>query len=185
MNEKTRRAMSIVGTSKGRPEDDFYVTPHRAVEDLLRVEQFGHRIWEPACGNGAISSILELHGHEVISTDLYNHGYGKHGRDFLQYTSALADNIITNPPYNLAMEFAKKSLYLCDKVALLLKLNFLEGQRRKKFFEKYPSIRIHVFSKRLTMFRNGQKDKYSSGMIAFAWFVWERGFTGKPRLDWL
>ena len=78
-------AQSIVGFNNdgGRPVDDFYITPPEATKALLAVEKFGPCIWEPACGDGAMSRTLEEAGYKVTSTDLHSHGYGVSGVDFL------------------------------------------------------------------------------------------------------
>lgn len=78
---------------------EFYPTPPEAVRALLSVEQFEGSVWEPACGDGAISKVLEKAGYSVISTDLIDRGFGRGGYDFLKSTTPLARNIITNPPY--------------------------------------------------------------------------------------
>jgi hypothetical protein len=65
----------------------------------LSVEHFEGTIWEPACGDGAISKVLEAAGYDVISTDLIDRGFGQGGVDFLKTTKALGRNIVTNPPY--------------------------------------------------------------------------------------
>jgi methylase of polypeptide subunit release factors len=165
---------------------DFYPTPPSATEALLSVERFEGKIWECACGNGAISKVLEAHGHKVLSTDLVDRGYGKTPVDFLGASPLrTVDNIVTNPPYTLAERFVRTALSVAtDKVAMLLKLAFLEGEKRRRMFESTPLARVHVFSRRLTMMRNGAPPR-SGGMIAFAWFVWEHGYTGSPRLHWL
>ncbi len=78
-------AQSIVGfsTDGGRPLDDFYITPPEATRALLAVENFGPRIWEPACGDGAMSEVLIAAGYDVVSSDLGDYGYGDPGVDFL------------------------------------------------------------------------------------------------------
>ena len=78
---------------------EFYPTPPEATRALLSVEQFDGSIWEPACGDGAISKVLTEAGYQVVSTDLIDRGYGEGGHDFLKSTTPLAKNIITNPPY--------------------------------------------------------------------------------------
>jgi hypothetical protein len=168
---------SIVGaTDGGRPENDFYPTPPEGTLGLLKVESFVGNIWEPACGNGAMSKVLESAGYKVVSTDLEPRGYGTQG-DFFFYGSLLAPNIVTNPPFRLAQEFADRALALC-------KLVFLEGKERGNWFPNTPLKSVYVFSERLNLYRNGI-DNGGSGMIAFAWFVWERGYSGKPMIEWL
>lgn len=185
--EEVSRARSIVGDSGGnRAEHDFYPTPPEATLALLSKVRFEGRIWEPACGRGDISEVLIKQGYSVVSTDLIDRGYGYGGIDFLTNWSRLAPNIITNPPYKLAQEFAEHALIdlRVDKLCLLLKLAFLEGVERAKFFNLYPPKWVYVFSKRLTMTKNGE-EKRSSGMIAFAWYVWERGHLDYPRIGWI
>ena len=181
---KLKRAQSLVGSSEGRPDHDFYPTPPEAVNALLEVELFEGVVWEPACGDGAICKVLEANGFTVVATDLIDRGYGETPHDFL--TSKLTcDNIITNPPFTLAEDFIKLGLTrTTKKVAMLCKLQFLEGAKRKIMFESTPLKNVWVFSKRLSMTRNGEKMK-NSGMIAFSWFVWEHGYTGKPTIGWL
>lgn len=181
---RLKRAQSLVGTSEGRPDNDYYITPDNAVEALLRAEEFVGNIWEPACGNGAISKVLETHGFQVRSSDLIDRGYGEGGQDFL-ISDEKADNIITNPPFKLAEEFIWKSLAsTTGKVAMLCKLQFLEGAKRRKLFETTPLARVHVFSKRIKMARNGI-DNYGASMLCFAWFVWEHKYEGEPVIRWI
>lgn len=185
VDPKLKRAQSIVGTSSGRPENDFYPTPPEATLALLSKENFDGIIWEPACGDGAISKVLEAEGHTVISSDLINRGYGEAPHDFL-LSEKQADHIITNPPFTLAQEFVEKALQCTTgKVVMLCKLVFLEGQKRKAFFEKTPLARVHVFSKRVQFYREGEKGKLGTSMMAFAWFVWEHGHEGPPTISWL
>jgi hypothetical protein len=78
--------------ARSRRKDDFHETPSVAVEALLSVETFTGPIWEPACGRGAISEVLIEHGHDVISTDLVDRGYGTGRTDFLLEWQARAPN---------------------------------------------------------------------------------------------
>lgn len=85
--------------SPKRAAYEFYPTPPEATRALLSAEGFEGSIWEPACGDGAISKVLEAAGYQVVSTDLIDRGYGAGGHDFLKSDKPLAKNIITNPPY--------------------------------------------------------------------------------------
>ena len=117
--------------SQTRQKDDFYPTPLVAIESLLDNENFDGDIWEPACGNGAISKPASLYNN-VISTDLNDYGYGDSGIDFLMESKLLAPNIVTNPPYKLAQKFIEKAIDLgAKKHCWLLRLSFLEGQQRR------------------------------------------------------
>jgi len=185
------KAMQIIGSNvRGdRQKDDYYSTPPHATEALLDVESFDGSIYEPCCGEGHIAKVLEEKGHDVESADLIDRGYGNVNKDFL-FEQEKRDNIITNPPFKNALDFAKHSIWIADKkVALLLKLAFLEGVERKKFYETYPPIRVWVFSRRLSLLKNGEEYhngvKWKSGMICMAWFIWEKGYQGKPQIGWL
>lgn len=170
-----------------RQKDDFYPTPREAVDALLRVENLPKDIWECACGDGAISEPLMTAGHNVISTDLNDWKYGKTGVDFLMETKPLAPAVVTNPPYKLANEFIVKCMDMeLDYFAMLLRLAFLEGkQRREVIYNRQAPARVHVFSERLTMWRGDEEQpEGSSGFIAFAWFVWEKGNT-ETKLGWI
>lgn len=169
----------IVGGATGhRSPNDFYETPPEAVDALLRVETFTGPIWEPACGLLSISKRLEDKGHQVVSTDLVDRpGGGEGGVDFLTQSALRAPNIITNPPFKLGLPFVKKALELgADKTALLLRLLWLEGQKRSRFFLEHPPTRVHVISWRLPMMhaQGYEGKKINASILAYAWFVWDR-----------
>ncbi len=190
MSNQIDVAHSIQGVSKGRPDGDFYPTPPYATRELLKREVFRGSIYEPACGDGAISEVLKdtYPNQKIYSTDLFDRGYGdKSGIDFItyDYKDFKVDNIITNPPYSLAQDFVVKSLQITNqKVAMLLKIQFLEGKKRYEMFQNTPLKTVYVFSKRLNMTRNGDKMKNST-MLCFAWFVWEKEYANKPYINWI
>jgi hypothetical protein len=170
-----------------REEHDFYPTHPGATKALLSVETFNGPIWEPACGAGDMSRVLEAAGYAVISTDLIDRGYGEGNRDFLMEWSPVAPNIVTNPPFRWAIEFTDRALQLTTgKVALFLRLAFLEGVERGKWFKGVPLARVWVMSRRVPMQRGKlQEEGDGHGVIAFAWFVFEHGHEGLPALGWL
>lgn len=180
-------ARSIIPDAVNRQKDDFYPTPPRGTQALLAVEKFIGGIWEPACGDGAISRELEAVGYDVVSTDLINRGYGTSNRDFLLDYQTTADNIVTNPPFKLANEFVAHALTRSRrKVAMLCRLAWLEGKERGKMFQRTPLARVWVFSSRIPMLRNGDAMMAGGGgMIAFAWYVWDHEHSGPPTLGWL
>lgn len=173
--------------SAERHRDDFYPTPPAGTRALLAVEKFTGPIWEPACGEGDMSRVLSEAGHTVISTDLNDYGYGEPRVDFLMEWQPRAANIVTNPPFKHAEDFARKALELTTgKVAMLCRLAWLEGKQRRELFEGTPLARIWVFSGRLHMERGKLAGPSGAGgMIAFAWFVWEHGHKGAPSLGWV
>lgn len=164
---------------------DFYPTPKWATHALLASEPFKGDIWECACGNGAMSTVLSETGSTVISSDLYDRGYGEAGHDFLA-SQKRRRNIITNPPFHSAEGFVASALHLAEsKFALLLRLAFLEGANRTNtIFHKHPPSRVWVFSERITFYPAGVKAT-GSGTTAYAWFVWDKDHSGPAELAWL
>lgn len=171
------------GRKRGRLSTSTRPPPH-VTEALLARERF--TVWEPACGNGAMSRVLEkkLPHCKIVSSDICDYGYGRTGVDFLE-THLKVDGIITNPPFKFAYEFAVHALECADKVALFLRLQFLEGTKRYSFFRKFPPKTVYVFSRRATLSRNGVEESPNAGLIAFAWFVWQKNYLGAPQLDWI
>ena len=172
-----------------RENNDFYATDPKALELLLEREEFDLFIWECACGKGHLSEVLKKGGYLVKSTDLIDRGYGEGCIDFLQCTEKHNGDIITNPPYKYAQQFVEHALELIpegNRVAMFLKLTFLESKNRKEMFEKYPPEFIYVSSSRLQCALGGDFEKFksTSSAAAYGWFIWRKGFTGEPRVRW-
>ena len=174
-----------------RQQHDFYATEPKAAELLLQVEDFSHVIWECACGQGHLSKVFENKGYSVISTDLVYRGFGLPEQvDFLcpRDEGSFDGDIITNPPYKFALDFVQQALHVVKhghKVAMFLKLTFLEGKARKSFFNDYPPKTVYVSSSRLICAKNGAFEKYPSSAVAYAWFVWEKGYNGDTVIKWI
>ena len=162
---------------------DFFPTPAWATYALIDNEKFAGDIWESACGDGAMSRVLDKTGCRVVSSDLHNRGFGDIGIDFLT-ASRRADNIVTNPPYNSAEGFVAAGVQKAKrKFALLLRLAFLEGANRaNKIFSRNPPNRVWIFSERITFYPAGAIQK-GTGTTAYAWFVWDKGSVG-TELKW-
>ena len=177
-------------TDKERQAEDFYATEPRAAELLLELEEFDENIWECACGQGDLSKVFEKAGHKVLSTDLVDRGYGTGGVDFLKCNEVFNGDIISNPPYKYAKEFVEHALKLVPdghKVAMFLKLQFLEGKARRELFEKYPPKTVYVASGRLLCAKNGDFEGMRAGggsAVAYAWYVWEKGYAGDTIIKW-
>lgn len=182
-------------TDGEREKHDYYATEPKAVELLLQQEEFNHYVWECACGEGHISEVLKKHGYNVKSSDLYNRGYpSTEIIDFLQYTSEqrkqeISRDIITNPPYKYAKEFVQHALEISadgTKIAMFLKLTFLESKSRKMLFEKYPPKTVYVSRSRLKCAKNGNFEaEKNNTAVAYAWYVWQKGFNGNPIIKWI
>jgi hypothetical protein len=184
--------MIALSTGVGRAplkdrRNDLYETPQCATQALLCAEKLPKRIWEPACGPGAIVSILRAHGHEVLASDLVDYGNPTcfYGRDFLleHNLPTGCECILTNPPFSLAEDFVEHALELCPRVIMLLRLAFLESERRSRILDAGTLARVHVFRNRLPMMhRHGWEGRKASSAMAFAWFSWDRSHNGPPTL---
>jgi len=177
-----------VGSGQHSYEDrgaDLYETPPAAVHALLKVEKLPDYIWEPACGPGSIATVLRDAGHRVFASDLHDYGFSKYRIDFMDTKlTPSVGCVITNPPYKLAQQFVEKALEKAPLVIMLLRLAFLESERRRKILEHSGLARIHVFRNRLPMMhRHGWTGKKASSAIPFAWFCWERGYVGPTTID--
>ena len=173
-------------SERERERADYYATDPKVTEALLELELFDKRIWEPACGGGHIAEVLKKHGYEVYASDLYDHGYGDIGLDFLMQDERWGGDIVTNPPFSMATEFVWKALDLVpdgNKVAMFLKLTFLEGVRRRELFVEHPPKTVYVSVSRVSCWNGGVEAKNSSA-VAYAWFVWEKGYKGDSRIKW-
>ena len=127
----------------------------------------------------------------MLSTDLVYRGYGeKKSHDFL-YDAPPNDfdgDIITNPPFKYAFEFVQRALNIVKsghKVAMFLRIQFLEGKSRKQFFIENPPKVVYVSSSRLVCAKNGDFYPGLGSAIAFAWFVWEKGYKGNTIIKWI
>jgi len=178
-------------TSEERQNEDYYATDPKAAVLLLELEKFSENIWECACGEGHLSQVFEKAGYKVRSSDLMDRGFGETGVDFLSEENKFWDgDIITNPPYKYAQEFIQKSLDIIPngkKVAMFLKVQFMEGKGRKNMFISNPPKVVYVSSSRLLCAKNAEFDKMianGGSAVAYAWYIWEKGFDGVTQLKW-
>ena len=192
-----RRILTPLGASNHsagmRAQDDYYATDPKALEMLLELESFSHYVWEPACGEGHLSNVLKSHGYDVKSSDLVDRNYvGAEIKDFFEITQKDIANdyprdIVTNPPYRHAQAFVEHALDLLEperKLAMFLKIQFLEGKARRAMFNKYPPKRIYVSSSRIACGKNGEFSQNESSAVAYAWYIWEKGYTGDTVVKW-
>ena len=160
-------------------KDDLYETPPEATRALMRAVCLPKNIWEPACGPGAIVSVLRAAKHRVVATDLVDYGCpdSQAGVDFLmEYRAAEGcDTIVSNFPYKLNDEFVRHGLSLCSVVICLSRLSYLEGAKRSDIIDGHLS-RVLVGIERLPMMHRDGWDgpKVKSGAMQFAWFVFTR-----------
>ena len=154
----------------GRNSADFYATPPECTAVLL--ENYGGmfrqgRVWEPACGDGAISKVLEGRGYEVVSTDLHDRGYGEGGMNFLT-SDCSCQSIITNPPFHLAAQFIERAVKKEVPFAMLLKATYWHAAKRNELFNRTRPLAVIAMSWRPAM----SPERGKSGTMDFIWTVW-------------
>ncbi len=167
-----------------RKKSDFYETPYSMTEHLIRNEMFdsGLSVCEPACGDGAIVKVLkDCFSGEITSYDA--------DVDFLTETKQY-NYIITNPPFSLALEFVNKAKTVAtDKFALLLPLSYLHGKRRHDEVysdRSYGLKHVYVFTRYPLLGEPLREDgKYKTGMMVYAWYVFENGYGNDPMIKWI
>jgi hypothetical protein len=180
-------------TDKERENDDYYATDPIAIDVLINDGgiTFDKNIWECSAGEGHLSEQLKKYGYNVRSTDLIDRGYCESGVDFLTYNEIWNGDILTNPPYKYAKEFIEHALEIVpegNKVAMFLKVQFLEGKARKKLFELNPPKYVLVSSSRILCAKNADFEGMKAGggsAVAYAWYIFEKGYKGKTTLDWI
>ncbi len=188
--------MSATGRRKVRRQHDVYATPAWATRAIIeRLKPTGN-ILEPCIGEGAIvsaglSQAREWYGVEIRPEakdylELMYHENKIGGyliRNFFEGPMLhinfpeIFDWVITNPPYSLAEQFIKRSLEFAPVVVMLLRLNFLEGQKRSEWMSKHVPD-VFVLSKRPN-FLKGQIDPetgklYGGDACAYAWMMFYR-----------
>ena len=179
-----------------RQKDDFYSTPEYVTDKVCNwlkeniPESLNWKIWEPAAGNGRMINSLKNNGFNVTNySDIVDRGLpGVEIVDFLKAEKKEnIDCIFTNPPYSIATEFAEKALNLLEDdgyYIMLGRIQFLEGKKRGKLFDKYPPKHVLIFRERVDCWKDDIETK-TSGALCYAFFIFKKGFKGKPTIDWI
>lgn len=174
--------MNINGLSQDptheREEHDFYATPPVFVKALLRHVGFNHRVWEPACGDGSITKVLEEAGYDVRSTDINPRGqFGK--ADFLECGEDQRD-IVTNPAFSILIPFTLHAIAVSLRhVALVYPLYGLGGEKKfNRIWKVHPPKLILVNPARLVI--NGEHSQFNH-----TWVVWDKHYYGPTQTVWM
>lgn len=194
--EVVPRAIHISGYQReGR---DFYATPAWVTEALLRHIRLRGKVWEPCCGDGAMSTVLAAGGHEVVSTDIADRGFGTPGVDFLACRTVPAGchSIVTNPPYGdtgsqagqsrsarAMLDFVRHAMGLAASVegqlALLVRLNWIAGQRATALLSSGPFAAVIVLNNRIRWFDMAENTNHAQHH--HAWIVLDHAHPkGQP-----
>lgn len=180
----------VSGAGYDRAAFDWYVEPPFAVECLIRAVQFSGVIWDPCCGGGNIPKVLRAAGYEhVIASDIVDRGFDNaFTHDFFssEPLSIQADCIVSNPPYAELVPFIERALAVTTRaVAVLTGIRFLASQERYWLFKTAPVKQVLILSKRPSMPPGGSDVKASGGQHDYCWIVFEHGYKGPPRIDWV
>ncbi len=194
--ETARRAIHVSGYEReGR---DFYATPDWVTEALLQHVTFRTAVWEPCCGDGAMAKILTRHGYAVTASDIAFRGFGKGGIDFLacRYMPDGCGAIVTNPPYGdtgtqkrqarspaAMLALLRHALALTASVegqlALLVRLQWVAGQRAAEMMSAAPFSALIVLTKRIRWF--DMAEHTNAAQHHHAWVVFDHAYpSGKP-----
>ena len=174
--------------NEGRAEHDFYATDPIAAKMLLSVEKFDKNIWECASGENHLADVFKQYGYNVRTSDIVKRTPTTEVKDFLECKKKWCGDIITNPPFTYALEFVDRALSLVSnghKVAMFLRLQFLEGIERHEFFKKNPPKAVYVASKRIKCGKNGDFKSSMSSIQCYAWFVWIKGYKSETTVRWV
>ncbi|MEO0720387.1 MAG: hypothetical protein AAFZ06_16135 [Pseudomonadota bacterium] len=167
-----------VHLSDAKPrENEFYPTPWEVTRGLLQVEGYRigqfEKVWEPACGDGAMSRELSAAGFDIVSTDLVDRGYADRLLDFYQ-APRLAPAIVTNPPFSQCSQEGKMRWIThaaelgIEYMALLLPAGWSYAQERRKVLRRWPLARVWQVGWRIDFTEGGQPPSNH------AWHIWDR-----------
>jgi len=182
---KKGKNFSANNASGKRKASDFYETPYSITQHLLAREEFNHSgvVCEPAQGSGAIVKVLSKYWSKssIVAYDIE--------KDFLTETQTY-DYIVTNPPFSLAHEFIRKAKYVATKkFAMLLPLSYLHGKKRHDeiYMDKTYGLKtVYVFTRYPMLGEELREDgKYNTGMMVYAWYIFENGYSESPTISWI
>ena len=184
-----------------KSSNDLYVTPVEALDaiwepirldfmNLSNYRQSEVNILEPCAGMLDISDYIEQrHDFRVYSNELYPIGcyqYDFH-EDFLG-DNAIGTNfdiIVTNPPYNKAVEFVLKGFEHAPIQWHFLRLSFLEGQERyNKLLSLGKMTDVYIFTYRVSCPKGVDREP-SANSVCYAWYRFDRNYNGQPKIHWL
>lgn len=171
-----------------REANEHYVEPAWCSARLFQEEQFIGGVYDPCCGFGTIVIEALKAGKHAYGSDLVQRGWDstRTPHDFLSGYDEQHDNIVCNPPFNIAGRFAVHALKLAQrKVALVFPTARLNGAH---WLKDTPLKTIWLLTPRPSMppgYVIAAGEKPGGGKMDFCWIVFEHGFSGVPELRWL
>lgn len=169
-----------------RADDEWYVEPEWCSERLFAVESFSGDIYDPCCGMGRIPLAAMRAGLRALGSDIVHRGWDTTPQNFFLHHSR-HKNIVCNPPFDIAPEFAKHALQVATrKVAIIFPTARLNAAHH--WLKRTPLRRILLLTPRPSMppgsyILAGKKP--GGGKVDFCWLIFEHGYDGDVATDWL
>lgn len=185
--KQTDLQLTCGGDQSKRKELDFYPTPpnvtHALMKFLFKEDRIDKqmKVWEPACGNGAMSKVIQEYGLDVYSSDIADTGFGSPFIDFTKHKGeSNFDAIITNPPFKLSEEFIKISLSKSRLVCMLLKSQYWHAKGRYDLFNELMPNYVLPLTWRPDFLEHERKpgEKKGAPTMECLWTVWIKGNKG-------
>lgn len=171
-----------------REANEHYVEPAWCSKRLFEDEDFKGGVYDPCCGFGTIVISALKHGLNGYGSDLVDRGWDstRTPHNFLSASEEMHDNIVCNPPFNIASSFAAHALKVSRrKVAMVFPTARLNAAH---WLKGTPLRRVWMMTPRPSMppghtITAGQKP--GGGKMDFCWLVWEIGHNGAAEIRWL
>lgn len=71
---------------------------------------------------------------------------------------------------------------------MFLKIQFLEGKKRRELFDSGCLKTVYVSSSRILCAKNGDFERMRNGggsAVAYAWYEFEKGYKGGTTIKWI
>jgi hypothetical protein len=192
-NSTWSKAVCGIEINEGQREiNDFYPTNPKLTRALLDREILEGSVWEPACGEGDMSKVLNEYGYDVFSSDLIDRGYGEAPIDFLDDNQIKKigkyDVVMTNPPFCNGKEFVLQAKKVArKKICILNKTLFIDSVGRYEMWldKEFPLKTMYQIVGSLPFRKNNISEERKGGLFSYAWYVFEKGYVGKPSIKWI
>jgi hypothetical protein len=172
-------------------DDDHYVEPEWVARRLFEVERFVGAIHDPSAGFGTVVHEARRAGLKATGSDLVDRsatspfGLCFEVRDFLT-DDRRRSNVAANPPYSIVERFVLHAIEVTRyKVAVIFPIARLPAAH---WLKGTPLRRVWLLSPRPSMPPGhylAAGKRAGGGRKDFCWLVFERGFNGRPEMQWL
>ena len=171
-----------------REENEHYVEPSWCSERLFAEENFEGGVYDPCCGFGRIVISALKAGLKGYGSDLVDRGWDstRTPHDFMSSSDEKHDNIVCNPPFDIAPQFTLHALKLAKrKVAIIFPTARLNAAH---WMKETPLARIWLMTPRPSMppgYVIVAGEKPGSGKMDYCWAVFEHGTSAPSEIKWL